>query len=108
MSAMPPTDRRQHVRRPLAVSVQFHHAPSRREYPGRCVDVSEGGMLMYVPAATPVKAGHAIRVAIPPTSPGQTDNGYQPVEATVVRVDRHAMLSMGHLAVGVKFVGKGK
>jgi hypothetical protein len=30
------------------------------------------------------------------------------VDATVVRVDRHGLLSMGHIAVGVKFARRGK
>jgi len=106
---MPSVDRRQHARRPLAASVQFHHAPSKRDFPGRCVDVSEGGMLLYVPANTPIQAGHPIRLRMPKPPPAAGDDPtYEPVDATVVRVDRHGLLSMGHIAVGVKFARRGK
>lgn len=63
---------------------------------------------MYVPAAAPVQAGHAIQLAMPKGAADDVaPDGYAPVEATVVRVDRHSLLSMGHVAVGVKFASRG-
>ena len=98
MAPSPSTDRRRHRRQPLSAGVQFHHGPSSRDFPGRCVDVSDNGMLLYVPAATPVQAGQAIRLRI-----GGTEQSDQPVQATIVRVDRHRLLSMGYVAVGIEF-----
>ena len=104
MDATPKADRRQHQRYPLATSLQFYHGPSQRDFPGRCVDISKGGLLMYVPVVTPVQPGQAIRLAVGSVSrPEFAGLSETPLDATVVRVDRHAILSSGQLAVGVRF-----
>lgn len=87
-------DRRKHRREASSATVQFFHGPSRREFPGRCLDISEGGLMMYVPAAAPVQAGQAIRLQMPQSAP---------LDARIVRVDRQRLLSKGHIAVGVQF-----
>ena len=93
-----------HVRYPMATTVQFYHGPSRRYFRARTVDISEGGILMYVPASAPVAPGHPIQVTIGshsrPELAGLSD---RPMDATIVRVDRHKMLSQGYLPVGVRF-----
>ncbi len=104
MSATPSTERRRHPRYPLATSVQFFHAKSQRDFPGRSVDVSSGGMLMFVPATTPLHAGQTIRLnlsTMPQMHAERAAGG--PQDATVIRVDRNALLSAGHIAVGVQF-----
>jgi len=105
MERRPGQERRRYVRYPLATSVRFYHGPSRREYPARSVDISGGGILMYVPAGAPIAPGHTIRLTVgganrPEFAPLDRD---APVEATIVRVDRHRMLSTGHLPVGIRF-----
>ena len=102
MSATPSTERRRHQRYPLATSVQFFHAKSQRDFPGRSVDVSDGGMLMFVPATVPLHAGQNIRLNAS-ALPARTDHTPGQRDATVVRVDRNALLSAGHIAVGVQF-----
>ena len=97
-------NRRRHVRYPLATTVQFHHGPSGRDYPARSVDTSAGGLLMYVPVGTPVAPGQAIRLQLGSHSrPELAGVGAGPIEATVVRVDRQKVLSLGYLPVGVRF-----
>jgi len=97
-------DRRKHPRFPLATSVQFYHGPSQRDFPGRCVNISLGGMKMYVPAATPVQPGQPIRLALGSVSrPEFSRLGHGPLQATIVRVDRMAMIEEGDLAIGVRF-----
>ena len=103
MCPKPSVDRRQYQRHPLSTTVAFYHGPSQREFPGRSVDISTGGMLMYVPAATPVQPGQPIRLTIGGGRPEFAVSGDKPVDATIVRVDRHKLLSMGHIAVGVRF-----
>ena len=104
MCAAPTAERRMHQRHPLSTTVQFYHGPSQRDFPGRCVDISAGGMLLYVPAATPLQVGHPIRMQLSavnrPEFPVTSD---QPIDATVVRVERQKLLTSGHIAVGVKF-----
>jgi len=104
MGNTPSAERRRHQRYPLATSIDFFHGPSRRDFPARCVDISEGGMLMYVPAKTPVQAGQPIRLNLQGvTRPDVGHMAEEPMDATVVRVDRQKLLSIGHVAVGVKF-----
>lgn len=103
MCATPMVNRRQHVRRPQPASLEFSHDNSGQNYVGRCVDYSEGGLLMYVPARVPLQVDQVVRLTpkgegLPDISSGKT------VDATVVRVDRRCLLTMGHVAVGVKFV----
>ena len=106
MGTGPSVERRQFPRHPLATGVEFFHGPSQREYPGRCVDISEGGMSMYVPASVPVQPGHPIRLVLGGVSrPEFAVMADKPIDATVVRVDRHRLLKTGHLAIGVKFGG---
>ena len=59
---------------------------------------------MYVPAATPVKIGQAIRLAISGVAPPDLAGlAGADLAATIRRVDRHALINVGHLAIGVEF-----
>jgi hypothetical protein len=61
-------------------------------------------MMMYIPATSPIQAGQAIRLAVGSINrPEFAELGEKPVDATVVRVDRHSLLTLGHVAVGLKF-----
>jgi hypothetical protein len=100
------TERRQHNRIPRVVSIRLHHELTDREIPARTVDISDGGLLLSVPATAPVAPGQTVRVRagqdvlprVPMrTTPGEADE----LEATVVRVDRNALLSTGQLQLGV-------
>ena len=103
MSEQPSDNRRMHPRHPFATSVQFYHGPSQRDFPGRCVNVSAGGMLMHVPPNTPVQVGHPVRLtAAGARRPEFAGLGGQTVDATITRVDREQYLS-GHLGVAVRF-----
>ncbi|MBL7219398.1 MAG: PilZ domain-containing protein [Phycisphaerae bacterium] len=86
----------------MSTSLQFHHGPSKREVPARSVDISENGMLMYVPAITPVRAGQAVYVDLANIG-GRPARGIGPVQATIVRVDRAEMTSKGYLGIGIRF-----
>lgn len=100
------TDRRRHARYPLNTRVGFYHAPTQREFPARCANISQSGMMMYVPAATPVQPGQPIRVSVDAVyRPELAGLSGEPIDGTVVRVDRMAMMRSGHLAVGVRFRG---
>ena len=104
MSEMPSTERRAHPRYPLATSVQFFHGPSQRDFPARCVNISQGGLLMYVPARTPVQPGQPLRLCVSAVGrPEFAPFDGKPVDATIVRVDRRKFIEEGHLAVGVRF-----
>ena len=62
-------------------------------------------MLVFAPAATPVKTGDYVKVTLGGVErPEFASLGRRPVDASVVRVDRDALLNSGHLAVGVRFM----
>jgi c-di-GMP-binding flagellar brake protein YcgR len=97
-------DRRKYVRYPLATTVQFYHCPSRREVPARSVDISSGGILVYVPAGTPVAPGQPVQLRLGTHKrPEFALLSNRPLDGTIVRVDRNKMMSVGHLPVGVRF-----
>jgi PilZ domain len=104
MTEQPVAERRKHQRYPLSTSVEFHHGPSQRDFLGRCVDVSSGGMRLFVPPGAPVQAGHPIRLnAGSVNRPELGLVGENPVSGTITRVDRAGLVPEGHLAVGVRF-----
>ena len=98
-------DRRKHPRQPLAIPVRFHHDPTGKDLPGRCVDISQGGMRMYVPANTPVKSGQEIVISMGDIEAnGLSQLSKQQLPGRVVHVNRYTLISTGQLAVGVEFV----
>lgn len=58
---------------------------------------------MYVPAKAPLKVGDVLRLQTGVNGPGVAGLGEKPLTATIVRMDRHALLTLGHVAVGVRF-----
>ena len=103
MSQTRSMERRINQRYPLRTSVEFQHGPSQRGFPGRCVDISSGGMRMSVPATTPVQPGHPICVELGTVPLTKFAGQAKPVDGTVVRVDRDSFLAGGFLTVGVRF-----
>jgi len=98
-------DRRRHRRFPLSAGVQLHHGPSSSDIPGRCVDISDSGMLMYVPVSAPVRSGQPIRLTLTHIKAEQYKGlSDRPLKAKIVRVQRQGLLLTGKLAIGVEFV----
>ncbi len=97
------SDRRRHLRVPLSAKVTLYHVPSKRTFPARSVDISESGMLMYVPAGTPVSLGQEVELTIEPRVTAQAAPAAQLRHGKVVRVDRPLMLKTAHLPVAVQF-----
>ena len=94
-----PTERRRHPRQASRASLTLRHAASRREYPARCVDVSDGGLLAAVPITMPVRIAHEVEV-----SSFESQALPQPMQrAVVVRVERERLLGQGQLAVALRF-----
>lgn len=97
-------ERRSCARYPLSTGVNFYHEPSRRQFAGRGIDISSGGLLMYIPPNTPVQPGHVVRITVGGVNrPEFSGLSEKPLAATIVRVDRTGLIEKGHLAVGVKF-----
>ena len=104
MSQPPTTERRRHRRVPLSAGVEFRHGPTRRDFPARSVDLSAGGMLMYVPATVPVRVGQDVHLRIGRVEPDELAHlSGRAVDARVVRVERGALIACGHLAIALEF-----
>lgn len=86
------------------MGIQFYHGPSQREFPGRTVNVSRTGTLMQVPATTPLRVGQTIRLNVSVIPHPQFGDFHQdPIDATIVRVDRGSLIATGQVAVGIRF-----
>jgi len=104
VDASPPIERRSQPRYPLAQSVDFWHAPSRRRFPARCADLSRGGARLHLPAAAPLAPGQGVRLRIGGADgPELLGLGGRELRATVVRVDRQSLLADGCVTVGLRF-----
>jgi len=104
MNVKSQAERRVHRRYPVPTSVHVEHAASERTFPARAVDASCGGMLLYVPATTPVEVGQELRLTMSDVNqPQLVRMTGQYLSAKVRRVDRHALIRTGHLAIGVEF-----
>lgn len=100
----PLKERRISPRHEAATGVRFFHEPSQRDFPARCVNLSTGGLLMYVPAAAPVRPGQAVRLTLGQVGLSELAGlSASQIEAKIVRVDRNTLLAEGHLAVAVRF-----
>lgn len=103
-----PSDRREHERFPLASAVMLHLAATDTSYPGRGVDVSQGGMLVYVPASAPIAAGQELELTVTPSPAAPAPAGIAGAvarkrAARVIRVDRDDLVKLGRLGVAVQF-----
>ncbi|MFA6135068.1 MAG: PilZ domain-containing protein [Phycisphaerae bacterium] len=104
MVSLQKADRRKHPRYPLSTGVQFHHCASRHDFPARSVDISDTGVLMYVPMTAPVQAGQMVKLTMGAIkSPRFASMSETPVEGRIVRVERQGLLTAGNLMVGVEF-----
>ena len=103
MSDVFAVERRVDKRHPLATSIAFYHGPTQRDFPGRCVNISSGGLFMHVPPNVPVQVGHPVRMsAAGVRRPEFAGLGGEPLDATVIRVDRGEYLE-GQLGVAIRF-----
>ena len=104
MVEVAPLGRRRHCRYPVGASADLAHEPSRRAFPCRLADASAGGALVLVPIHAPLRPGH--RVVLRPREPLASQLASltgKAIPATVVRVDRQALLTDGCVGVGIRF-----
>lgn len=95
-------ERRRSLRKARSVYFRFVHKESHREFPARTVDISCSGMLISAPARSPLKVGQGVILKLTPRhSPKRHIARNLP--AKVVRVDHDALLTTGHLKVGLAF-----
>ena len=125
MSQSNTAERRTHPRRAAQAGIRFYHLASRRELPARMLDLSRGGLSMLVPPSAPIREGESIRIlSLPPVGSYEPQGGgpagdlgtaggpfgdagprdlERPLDATVLRVDRAALLTTGQVRLAIRF-----
>lgn len=99
-------ERRKHPRYRLSDSLRMTHELSGRQWPGRAIDASAGGMQLALPAAVPVRPGHQVTLRLAKVSDDRLAFlADSPAVGHVVRVDREKLLNEGYIAVAVAFDG---
>jgi len=101
-----PLDRRKHARKAVEATARLAHDTSGRGFRCRCVDISAGGARLLVPAAAPLRAGHAIHLQGAEALAEYV--GARPADvlaATVVRVTRRDLPADGDITVAVQWQG---
>ena len=104
MNSRQTKNRRNYERHPYSADLHFLHSTSNQYFPCRSVDVSTSGMLLQIPARSPVQVGNAIQLHVEPTGQPEwaiIDN--QSIPAKIVRIDRAPLLTNGHISIGVQF-----
>jgi plastocyanin len=97
-------ERRTSPRHPVPAGAHLVHPASARQFPARTENLSAGGAMVYVPATMPVQPGQKVTIKLDSvTHPELTHLSEKDLAATVVRVDRFALLETGNLALGVAF-----
>ena len=104
MSQASASDRRRSPRRGLAAGVTLSHQPTGRDWSARGVDISEGGMLLYISAKAPVAPGQRVELVIDERRQGQyVGLAGRAIQATIVHVEREQLPRLGYIPVGVSF-----
>ena len=99
-----PTERRVDPRRNGGFAAQLFHGDSGRYFPCRSVDLSDSGAQFFVPATMPVRVGHVVRLDLAAEAwEIAAELMGRDLDATVVRVDREALLTTGHISIGITF-----
>ena len=97
-------ERRVHPRHQIPAGLTVEHAASKRSFPARAADLSEGGVAMFVPPTAPVQTGQEIDITFGWFADDSLGNfATQTHKAIIVRVDREPLLSKGHIEVGAQF-----
>ena len=97
------SERRQHPRFKLVTKVDFHHGPTDRDFPAKSVDISAGGMMMYLPATVPVHKGQSVNVTVGSSDSPEFAGLDETIFGKITRVDREPLLATGNIAISVKF-----
>ena len=100
-----PVERRSQPRVAVRAASRLVHDASGRGFPCQCTEISAGGARLAAPATMPVRPGHTVRLSgVAAATDGIADLGDGDLTAVVVRVDREALFTAGHIVLAVRFV----
>jgi hypothetical protein len=100
-------EQRKTTRTPVAWPVSVWLPEANRFFNGRSTNISSGGVLVRVPATTPLRAGHIVELNFPRTMAlAKRKGGFARIKSgRVVRIERGELLDDATVGVGIVFEG---
>ena len=98
-------EQRKDARTELTWPVSIWLPEANRFFYSKSVNISKGGVLLYVPMSTPVRPGHVVELNFPRTTSLAKKRGQfaRIKSGKVVRVNRKSLFEGGDICVAVKF-----
>ena len=99
------TEQRQNTRTQVAWPVSVWLPEANRFFNGRSTNISSGGVLVRVPATTPLRAGHVVELNFPRTMAlAKRKGSFARIKSgRVVRVERGDLLDDATIGIGIVF-----
>jgi hypothetical protein len=99
------SEQRKNTRTQVAWPVSVWLPEANRFFNGRSTNISSGGVLVRVPATTPLRAGHVIELNFPRTMAlAKRKGSFARIKSgRVVRVERGELLDDATIAIGIVF-----
>ena len=107
MGTQTAVEHRKDVRTDLAWPVSVWLPEANRFFNGRSTNISSGGVLVRVPATTPLRAGHVVELNFPRTMAlAKRKGSFARIKSgRVVRIERGELLDDATIGIGVVFEG---
>jgi hypothetical protein len=101
------TEQRKNTRTAVAWPVSVWLPEANRFFNGRSTNISSGGVLVRVPATTPLRAGHVVELNFPRTMAlAKRKGGFARIKCgRVVRIERGELLDDATVGIGIVFEG---
>jgi len=99
------TEQRKNTRTEVAWPVSVWLPEANRFFNGRSTNISSGGVLVRVPATTPLRAGHVVELNFPRTMAlAKRKGSFARIKSgRVVRIERSDLLDDASVGVGIVF-----
>ena len=100
-------EQRKTTRTPVAWPVSVWLPEANRFFNGRSSNISSGGVLVRIPATTPLRTGHVIELNFPRTMAlAKRKGSFARIKTgRVVRIERSELLDDATIAIGIVFEG---
>ena len=101
------TEQRKNTRTQVAWPVSVWLPEANSFFNGRSSNISSGGVLVRVPATTPLRTGHIVELNFPRTMAlAKRKGSFARIKSgRVVRIERNELLDDGSIGIGVVFEG---
>ena len=100
-------EQRKTTRTPVAWPVSVWLPEANRFFNGRSSNISSGGVLVRIPATTPLRTGHVVELNFPRTMTLAKRKGcFARIKSgRVVRIERSELLDDATIGIGIVFEG---